>query len=177
MDIRQQAIRIERVLALLLFATLIGFFVYRVSGIAEVAERMFIETRIRQLQTAVDLDFASLMMIDQQNSAIAWRGINPFLLMRESNNDKHIRDYMGESWFVTWDELTGGKWIFDKQRGIILYRLKNKDLVSSNDPVKDRMMWQVIPKVIEENNLVGTSKRKRVVSVRIKSLFKYNWNY
>jgi len=85
--------------AVLLFAGLIGFFVYRVSGVAEVAERMSVETRIRQLQAAIDMEFANLMMLDQQKKAINWLGKNPFPLLKAATESENIfSDYLGEHW-------------------------------------------------------------------------------
>lgn len=178
MDIRQEAIRIERVLALLLFAGLIGFFVYRASGVAEVAERMSVETRIRQLQAAIDMEFATLMMLDQQKKALNWLGINPFPMLKAASESENIfSDYLGEQRDVQLNNIDPGKWIYDKNQKVIIYRLKNKGVVSSNDPIKGRMVWKVTPRVVEENDLRHSGKHKRVDSVRLKSLFAYKWNY
>ncbi len=178
MDIRQEAIRIERVFALLLFAGLIGFFVYRVSGVAEVAERMSVETHIRQLQAAIDMEFANLMMLNQQKKALNWLGKNPFPMLKAASESENIfSDYLGEQWDVQLNNIERGKWIYDKNQKVIIYRLKNDGVVTSNDPIKGRMVWKVIPRVIEENDLIHSGKHKRVDSVRLKSLYEYKWNY
>ncbi len=178
MDLRQQAFRIERILALLLFVVLMGFFVYRVSGIAEVAERMSVEAHIQQLQAGLDMKFASLMMINQQNKALSWSGINPFLFITAaSKSEPAFSDYAGEQWDVKLKNMGKGSWVYDKKPGVIIYRLKNARVLSGDDPVKGRMVWKVVPVVVEENALVPGKKHNRVDSVRLRSLYEYKWNY
>jgi hypothetical protein len=170
------SIRIERVLAILLFVVLITVFIYKVLGIAGISERMLIEGRIKQFQAAIDLQFANMIMEGKQQQALELDGANPIKFYKKIFPDQALTDYKGERWNVPFEQLEAGSWIFDTQTKHLIYKLKQDDLVTNTDPLLLRLQWRVKPHIIKENSLTGSGKRSRVESIKLEPVHAFYWN-
>lgn len=176
MEIRQESLKIERVLGILLLAFFIGYFVYKSTGVAEIAEKMKIQNRVRQIQTAIDLEFANLMMQNRQMEAQSWRGSNPFDFLKRNLMQPELDDVITDR-FIEINQLSPGHWYFDVQKGVTFYRLINQDLVASTAPDAAILAWKIEPTQVEENDLIRKTKKIRIDGVYFKSLYDFNWNY
>ncbi len=170
-------IRLERVLAIALFVSLMGIFIYRILDIAEISEKIMIEGRVRQFQAALDLHFAELIMTGKQQDALLLEGSNPVTLHLKAFPDQQISGYLGERWDVQIDRIDEGSWIFDTKSNVLIYKLNQNDLVNNKDPQPLRIQWTVSPQVIQENSLTGNGKRTRVDSIKLQTVHAFSWNY
>ena len=170
------SIRIERIMAILLFVVLMTVFIYKVMGIAGISERMLIEGRIKQFQAAIDLHFANLMMQGKQQKALQLDGVNPLRFYNKLFPNQELSYYKGERWQVPFAELEAGSWIYDTDSRNLIYKLIQNDLVTNTDPISLRLQWRVTPQIIEENSLTGKGQRKRVDAIILEPVYTFVWN-
>ncbi len=177
MHLQKGNVRLERIFTTVLFVGLIGVFIYKMLRIAEVSERMMIESHTTQLKAALELRFAELMMSGKQHTAIELVETNPMLLYEKMYPQQIFEGYVGEQWEVEFDKLDDGSWVFDKKTGTLMYKLRHNHIVTNLDPEPAKLQWHIKASVIVENNLSGKGKRERVESLKLVPVYKFEWNY
>ena len=177
MEIRQGSIKIERVLGVLLLTILMGYFVYISSGMAEHAEKMNIQNRVRLIQTAIDLEFATLMMENKQQQAEKWLGKNPFTFLQKNIQMPSLDNLIPYQQGLQPTQIKPGKWYFNESEGVTYYHVINTDLVGGNLAEKGVLAWKITPKIILENDLTRKSQKTRIEGVYFKPLYDFHLNY
>ena len=176
MKLQSGSISIERIMGVLLLALLLTVFIYKILGIAGISEKMLIEGRIKQFQAAIDIHFAGLMMQGKQQQALQLEASNPLDFYKKAFPDQPLSDYHGERWKLPFAGMDEGAWMFDTHSRHLIYKLKQDDLVTNTDPILLRLQWQVKPQIVEENTLSGNGKRRRVESIKLESVYPFDWN-
>ncbi len=170
------SIRVENLIPILLILVLFVVLLYKLLGIASISEKLIISGRIQQFQAALDIHFAQLMMTGKQQQAKLLEGSNPLTFYQIAFPNQELKNYLGERWEVPFEQLEGGSWIFDSKSRNLIYKLKQNDLVINTDPIGLRLQWRVKPQIVEENDLNGNGKRRRVESVKLESVYSFYWN-
>ena len=165
--------KLERIIAVGLFIVLMGYLVVRVFDLIEAAEKVAVINRIQQLQAGADWKFAELMSSGQRHQGLLYADSNPFDLVDLKKSD----DYLGSVEQVDWSTIATQTWVFNRQTGVLSYRLAYPERVNHGGEIHDRLQWHLQVEVIEELDPFsgGGGKRQRVERLKIVPIVPYQW--
>lgn len=112
--------RFELAVIVIALAILVVFFWGRVSRLMVTAEATGFSVRVSHLRTALRVETAERLMLGSRQKVAALEGSNPMSLVAD-----RPADYLGEMWAPDPATIPRGKWYFDLQDRVLVYRVLN----------------------------------------------------
>lgn len=132
--------RFELFLVVSVVLLLVWFVLERADGLAVRMEKVRLSTSVTQLQTAVQLAAAARLIDGDREALAALEGANPMqfgeaepardrarpIVSTADNSVADSQSYLGELDNPDPRHIAGGKWYYDRQAGILVYRVENE---------------------------------------------------
>jgi hypothetical protein len=179
---------------LFLFASLVlllaWFVLERADGLAAAMEKVKLSTTVSQLQTAVQLVAAARVINGDRAALAALEGANPMQFGEAEPAGNRLRpvlpaanslladthSYLGELDNPDPRHIAGGKWYYDRQAGVLVYRVENEAYFSTPLIGPKRARFRVMMDYDDLNdNGRYDADTERLTWARLEPLERYSW--
>lgn len=143
---RRGVTRLERVLALVLFAGFVGIFLDRMSFYQEYAEKTAMELTAANIRAGLRSRVAELILANRAADIARLADDNPINFL-----DKLPYNYVGEFDSAP-PEPVAGKWYYDRQTRELVYSVNNRRHFASLAGANPVVRFQTTPVSVESGN-------------------------
>ncbi len=119
-------------------ATVAGFLIARLVTVAGIAERTVVEATVANLQAALHVEYARLVLSARSAETAQWNGANPFRLTGTT-----AKTYLGEFDRMRPGDHESGHWLFDRGAGEVVYLVRWTGGFSTSGPLPNAIRFRL----------------------------------
>ncbi len=161
---------VELSIVLVVIAVLAAVALARLWPLQAEAERTALENTIGVLRSAIGINVASYIAKDDLRGIRSLVGSNPMDLLTEI--PQGYRGVMSGDGLAA---VEGGEWFFDRQRGELVYRVRNAEFFRGGSGSPAEARFAIRPVYEDRNRNGGFDSGDMFYGVRLEAVTPYHW--